>query len=152
MANKFDIKTMIGSATVGASSCHQIGSAIPTGKTRFLTYIRVERAGKIATDTSVPILSVAVGSVSDSAAAHATALGVSNVSAGGLLWLGLAGITRTAANADPLADHVFINHIPDRPDVDHPILSLAGTATNFMMVGVKASGAAATIFAQYYDE
>jgi hypothetical protein len=40
--------------------------------------------------------------------------------------------------------------IPDRPDIDHPILAVAGGST---LMGIYVpSGPACRIFAQYYDE
>jgi len=42
--------------------------------------------------------------------------------------------------------------VPDRPDIDHPILSLVGGASAYMVVAVHENAPSTRIFAQYYDE
>lgn len=145
MANKYDLKTVVANVGV-ASGLTNIGTNIPAGKTRFLTYIRLERSvvGRASTLTGVTGMVVSVAE-SD--------LKVSELSAGTALVFGLAGVSAEAGSCCNVPDIGYVNSIPDRPDVNHPILSMVGAGSTWMTFAtISAVGATASLFAQYYDE
>jgi len=148
MANKYDLKTVVISATANTAGVHNIGSgsaAIPAGKTRFLTYIRAEKTDPIATVATA--LTTAVAAVS--AATNLSMISAATASAQIALPI---GFPKMSVTGEAVPAKIIDTSIPDRPDIDHPILALAGGASAFMVLQVKAAGPAARIFAQYYDE
>ena len=151
MANKHDLQYVYASG-VASNAATNIGGAIAAGKTRFLTYIRVSRSGGASMGASTngghvvvaPHSAVASGQVTDFWASRTLAVVLPNASA--------------ASNAS-LANKAIVQEIPRTPNMDHPILSVAGGASSYMVVG---NGEASTvalaaidevdIFAIYYDE
>ena len=140
MTNKFDLDTyMLNNDAVSMIS--NIGGQIPVGKTRFLTYIRVER---FATDVDAAIdltdIEVAVGSCVTGAADIVNAGSVASYHAKLILKI------ESAATVDMELDS-FRKEV--RGSADNPILSVAGG--NYMLVAFRESASAA-VFAQYFDE
>lgn len=155
MANKYDFQTVIiPSITGGASGVHSIGTAIPAGRTRFLTYIKVERASNLE-NTGVTNVTGIIASTGDSAAALNYSDLYSELTSGLVrLQVKLHGMSTAAGSGQ---SGVGMPGICARTEIegtmDHPILAIAGGASAYM---VYAHGAAAAgsmrLFAQYYDE
>lgn len=150
MANKYDLKSVYISNIANISGTFSIGELIPAGKTRFLTYLRVERAGAVTSAATLITGMSAIVASTPIAGTHASCE-MSDVSGGALMPLHLAGIT-AASGAGGLPNAVFANQIPDRPEINHPLISVAGGASAYMAVGVHAVAPAVKMFAQYYDE
>lgn len=142
MANKFDLKTQLW-RTGGATLSTNIGTtAVPTGKTRFLTFIRVERLGNIISGgNGATVLEVAVASRETGTTDLADDF-VSIASAYGKLILKTASII----SAQNLPDNVFTKEL--QRTIENPILSVAGS--NYMILAIEES-ASASVFAQYFD-
>lgn len=147
MANKYDLQSFYVSNTAGASHSTHIGGLIPAGKTRFLTYIRIERSAGASVVSIITGITALVGSV-----AYSDATGV-EVSAGALMPLHLQQVSNAVGSGIALINEAsYRNQMPDRPDINHPILSVAGGASNWMQLCVISAGPGTTAFAQYYDE
>jgi len=142
MANKYDLKTWskIGlKASTGASGTNIGSSAVPAGKVRFLTYIRVTRSG-INGAAAVVSLAMGIGEVTTSKPQAASVLNAD------YLKLPIR-FTKTSKTAVP--ESSFIQEI--RGSIEHPILSVASEK----YMGINASLTLAElsdVFAQYYDE
>ena len=145
MANKYDLKTWaklnLTTATVAGTN---IGSGVvPTGKTRFLTYIRVQRTGTTITSLAVGSMLLAIASIATSKPTAASALKATAL----LLPIHLPGASKTLGEG--MLDQVYSQEI--RGSIENPILSVGGGA--FMgIMGSKTAGKTADVFAQYYDE
>lgn len=145
MANKYDLKTWTKTAlTAGTAAATNIGSSVvPAGKTRFLTYIRVQRDGVPVTSIPVTSLLVGVGSIATSNPKGASILKATALK----LPIYLLAASKTLGAG--LSDRVYSQEL--RGSIEHPILSVAGGS----FMGIAASKTAAqkaTVFAQYYDE
>ena len=153
MANKYDLKTVYRSITSGSSGPVYIvtndistTSAVPAGKTRFLTYIRLERnapasIGSLTTGYNGVIASLATAS---NVTSYASA-----VSGGGKLSVDLLAVNASTGSAVGLPEASLRCVVPKRPSMDNPILSVAGGSC---MVFYHSSGPAVHLYAQYYDE
>ena len=147
MANKYDLMSFYASNTANASHATHIGGLIPAGKTRFLTYIRIERATAVSLASLITGVTALIGSV-----AYSNATGV-EVSAGVLMALHLQNVSNAVGSSIMgIEEASYRTQIPDRPDIDHPILAVAGGASNWMQLCVIGTGPGTTVFAQYYDE
>lgn len=140
MANKYDLKTWIRRSLVGSSLGACVGSdTAATGKTRFLTYIRVNRKG-VGLSTAASLV-VGVGSVTTS-----QPTGTNVLSTTGLLVHMQFPEVVSAIHAGGVGT---IQEI--RGSIDHPIVSVAGGG--YMGVAAGSTAAAiADVFCQYYDE
>jgi len=143
MANKYDLKTWVKvslAATTDAAT--NIGSSVvPTGKTRFLTYIRVQR--KDAAVSSIPVKSLLIG-IGSIATSKPTGASIMKATA-----LKMPIHFPAASGTGAVLDSPIIQEI--RGSIDHPILTVAGGS----FMGIAASDTAAEkacVFAQYYDE
>jgi len=164
MANKYDLKTAVMSVASDANVLTAIGSKISSGiissgKTRFLTYIRITRSAVASGCTAI---TGHIGSVANGAVFNMTSMGgIASFAAGsaatavseavlpiGLQYVNISDVSGTAVYA---ADGALVQSIPDRPDINHPILAITGTGSNFLGIYVP-SGPGCRIFAQYYDE
>ena len=148
MANKYDLNYVYASG-VASNAATSIGGAIAAGKTRFLTYIRVTRTGdymgaSIGGHVMVgPHSAAATGSASDFIASRTLSI-----------------ILPVAANGShTMTDSAIVQEVPETPDMNHPILSVAGGSSSYMLAGNAASSqtdatctAPVDIFAIYYDE
>jgi len=147
MANKHDLKYQLESVTAGASLSTHIGGRIPAGKTRFLTYLRVEHRIHIAEGSDVTGVSVLIGSVAGSDAAYTT------ISAGRMLGLFLNSVSMSNdSSAQELLDEHLLQQLPKNPDMGAPLLSKVGGASSWLMIGVPRSCAESTVLAAYFDE
>ena len=148
MGNKWDLKTVLAIDSMGKagtpSTVTNIGGAIASGKTRFLTYIRVERRTPLISDDTNLGMEAAVGS-------HTTAVDVSmtyaSVAAADVARLILVSPDVSALSGYVGSEAVLRNEV--RGDIEHPILSVAGP--NYMVLGI-CSSATAMVFAEYFDE
>jgi hypothetical protein len=164
MANKYDLKTAIMSIAAGGEVMTTIGAkvgsgVIASGKTRFLTYIRVNRTANVNAASAVTGHSAADGggcmvcglSGMNGAASFAT-FSMATAMTDGMLAIGLqhvTGMSDAGAQVTP-PEAALVQSMPDRPDIDHPILAVGGGST---LMGIYVpSGPACRIFAQYYDE
>ena len=160
MANKYDLKTALMSVasdgavmtTIGA----KVGSGIiASGKTRFLTYIRVNRTSVASGMTAVTGYTdggiIVCGLSSISGAAEFGTYSAATAMTDGMLGISLQHVNMSDISAPGMPPQVaLVQNIPDRPDIDHPILAVGGGSA---LMGVYVpSGPACRIFAQYYDE
>jgi len=155
MGNKFDFQTVIiPSITGGASGVHSIGTAIPAGRTRFLTYIKIERASTLENSGVTGVTGI-IASTGNTAVAlnysnlysETTSglvrlqLKLHNMSTGGGSGQSGAGMPDITARTELLGT------------MDHPILAVTGGASAYMVYAHGASVVASQrLFAQYYDE
>jgi len=144
MTNKFDLDTyMLNNDAVSMIS--NIGGQIPVGKTRFLTYIRVER---FATDVDAAIdltdIEVAVGSCVTGAADIVNAGSVASYHAKLILKIVSISTEGARIKLDPV---LVRNEV--KGSIEEPILSVAGG--NYMPIAVVGECASAMLFAQYFD-
>jgi len=146
MANIHDLKTEAISIAVGASMSTNIGGNIPTGKSRFLTFLRVERTSAILRTTALSGSTFNVGSHANSAA---DAGDISTIRAFGLR-LHYTEINTQACQAMYPAK-AFVNQSGNRPNINHPLCVVAGGASSYMMLARDISGPQVLVFAQYYD-
>ena len=141
MANKYDLKTWNGIAlasTSGGSAGTNVGSdAIASGKTRFLTYIRVVRKSMSPTGGASGV-SVRIGSTATSAPSTGDLVPASG------LKMKVAMPSVDAASG--VADVVVVAEV--KGSLENPILSVGGSAC----MGLIVSGPDVNVFAQYYDE
>ena len=144
MANKFDLKSDYQSNVAGATSTFNIGTLIPTGKTRFLTYLRVSRNEIISALSIVTGVTGIVGSIAYSNGSSAY------VSAGALMPFDLMAASNAATSQTFLSDKMF--DMEYRGSIEHPLVSVQGGASSWMTVHTKATHPAHRIFTQYYDE
>ena len=146
MANKFDLEYQFESVTAGASLSTHIGGRIPTGKTRFLTYLRVDKRIHIQEGSDLTGVSLLIGSVAASDAAYTT------ISAGRMLGLFLNSVSMSndSGTQDILDEHLR-QQLPKEPDMKSPLVSKVGGASSWLMIGVPRSCAASTILAAYFD-
>lgn len=164
MANKYDLKTAIMSIAAGGEVFTTIGAkvssgVIASGKTRFLTYIRINRTANVNVVTAVTGHSAADGggcmvcgvSGCNGAASFAAFTTIATALTEGMLAIGLPHVTGLSDGGTcRVPSEALVQSIPDRPDINHPILAVAGGST---LMGIYVpSGPACRIFAQYYDE
>jgi hypothetical protein len=157
MANKYDLKTAVMSIAADASVMTTIGAKvgsgiIASGKTRFLTYIRIERTARclgatVATGHSGNCMVCAITGISG-AAKFATYTASTALSEAAMPF----GLAPTQSNVSvPMGiTAAMYQNTPDRPDIDHPLIAVGG-GSSLMGIHVP-SGPACRIFAQYYDE
>jgi len=144
MTNNFDLNThLLRNGTVSMIS--NLGAVIPAGKTRFLTYIRVERLKSVGVGSSATAIDVVVGSCVTGAADIVNAGSVASYHH--KLTLKIASVT-TAGIAIQPNEMLLRNEI--KGSIEEPILNVAGG--NYMMVAVIGECASAVVFAQYFDE
>ncbi len=140
MANKYDLKTwMIKTAASGTLT--NIGGTIDSGKTRFLTYLKVEKSDPVGSGCGSTI---EVLIASQTAATTPTA---AVVSAGAKLPIRIA--RASAATTVGNYPHNVMREMPDSPSLEHPLMSVTGSGWMSLIVR---SGPAMCVFATYYDE
>ena len=145
MANKFDLVSYYQSMTDDTKMAYSIGGAVPAGKTRFVTYIRIERTEE-AYPSDCSGLTGVLGVASNLTALSAVSA-IAAVLSGAVLEAGLAQMS--AGSGVSLSPLCMMNQIPDRPNMDHPLLSLG--SGKYLYYGLT-KAPAASIFVQYYDE
>ena len=153
MPNKHDLKTVFQSLTANAEDAVVIAevstvSAVPTGKTRFLTYLKIERTLGISAEDGATGLTAVMASVATASNLSSPASAV----VAGKLYAGLAGVSAsTVSTFVPIVDASVKVEIPETgPDMENPIISVAGGSC--MVLHVNDGGPAAQLIAQYYDE
>ena len=145
MANKYDLVTFYQSMASTGSTPISIGGAVPAGKTRFVTYARVAKTENIKVSDCSGLTGV-LGVASNLTALSAISA-IATVLSGAVLEAGLAQMS--AGSGVSLSPLCMMNQIPDRPDMDHPLLSVG--AGKYLYYGLS-DAPAASIFVQYYDE
>ena len=152
MANKHDLQYMFASS-VASNAATNIGGAIAAGKTRFLTYIRVTKTD----DATYAYASTAGGHVVVAPHSAVASGQVTDFWASRTLGIVLPNISACSDAGYPA--EALQQAIPRTPNMDHPILSVAGGASSYMLVGngerstvALASVCMVDIFAIYYDE
>jgi len=147
MANKYDLKTWnkaaLASTAAAAANGTNIGSeVVPAGKTRFLTYIRVNRTPVKGTCVSAYV-TVRIASVTHSKPSH------TQMVSGLKMMIQLPSVSK----GTPSSGNVVLEQVL-RGSVDHPILSVAGG--NCMGINTSNAGGAGEqdvdVHAEYYDE
>jgi len=157
MANKYDLKMAVMSIAADAGVMTTIGAKvgsgiIASGKTRFLTYIRIERTANclgatVATGHNGGCMVCAPSGISGAAkfATYTASTALSEA----VLPFGLAP-TQSNTSVPMGIAAAMVQSIPDRPDIDHPLIAVVGGSS---LLGIHvATGPACRIFAQYYDE
>ena len=143
MANKFDLVSFHQSMDTNTKMAYSIGGAVPAGKTRFVTFVRIELTEEVQSNSSgvTGVLGVASNLTALSAISA-----IATVLSGAAIPMHLA----EASGANPgFIDKQIMNQMPDRPDMDHPLLSVG--AGKYLYYGLT-DAPAASIFVQYYDE
>lgn len=145
MANKFDLVTVM--TNLGAASdVLSIGGAVAAGKTRFLTYIKISRQAALLGSGATNVTAIVV-----SAAESATGLTYSEISTTGILPLHLPGMLNCSGHSGMVYPEAIAEvHVPNKPNMKHPICKVTGGASAFMVLAVS-SACATRVFAQYYD-
>jgi len=146
MANIHDLKTVAISITVGTSMSTNIGGNIPTGKNRFLTFLRVERTSAILRTTALSGSTFNVGSHAHSGASNPD---ISSIRAFGLRMYETEASHTSHNHMYPVK--AFMNQFPESPNINHPLCVVAGGASSYMMLSRANSGCQVLAFAQYYD-
>lgn len=147
MANIHDLKTWYNSTSSAASLATNIGGNIATGKTRFLTYIRIERS-EIASNGAISLsgTSFLVGSHAHSSVSFNDMTGVANFA------IALAELEQSSLEKNAnIPDNVLSIHFPGTPDMNSPICQVTGGSSSYMMLCRSNAGPQTRIFAQYYD-
>lgn len=146
MANKYDLVTVVASAQ--GSDVYSIGGAVPAGKTRFLTYIRINKI-----DVSPAVATIASASTGIVCCEAQTAVDLSYSQCSNIkLPIMLHGCySSDGQGARALPDVLLENSIPKRPNMDNPIIAVTGGAATVAMVVALNSGPQVQILAQYYD-
>ena len=144
MANKYDLKTWVKrgltASSTASNSTNIGGSVVPTGLTRFLTYIRVNRTGLDPNKTAANSLVIGIGETGTASTTAATLLAAAYLK----LPITFARISKTTS-----LDQVLVQEM--QGSIEHPILSIA--AGNYGGIAAsKTNGETVDIFAQYYDE
>lgn len=148
MANIFDLQTTAQSNTGSATHHFNIGGAIPAGKTRFLTYVRIEKNAQKALNTGVSGITCLIAGVEYS---NASGTEIS-ASSRAKLPLYVQGVNMSSDSAPAgMPNESWMKEIPDNPDITHPLIAVTGGASSWMAVQIY-SGAASRFFAVYYDE
>lgn len=147
MANKYDLTYQCESVSASISFCTHIGGLIPAGKTRFLTYLRVDRCAHQPALTNITGQTALVASVAISNAALAQ---VSAATTKIPIYLQYVGMSSDSAVVSP-PNGSFMKEIPENPDINKPLISVAGDTSAWMTLGVR-SGPESRIYAAYYDE
>ena len=143
MANKYDLKTWIRRSLVGSSLGACVGSdTAATGKTRFLTYIRVNR--RAVTMSGMVSLVVGVGSVTTSQPTGTNVLSVTGLKTHFEFPAWSVSVTTVTVTERMLVQEV-------RGSIDQPIVSVAG-GTYMGVAAGSTAGQIADVFAEYYDE
>lgn len=146
MANKYDLKTwvrqsLVGPATQSALSNMCIGSnTAATGKTRFLTYIRVQRSA--ITLSTLTSLIVGISDATTSIPSGSTIFATGNQK---LNFYFPSAVSAPAGNIAGMVQEI-------RGTIDHPIIAVAGGTYMGIGVGTGALGSSVGVFAEYYDE
>ena len=146
MANKHNLVTFFQSMVSTGSTPISIGGAVPTGKTRFVTFVRVSKTEEVLASATSGLTGV-LGVATDLTRMSAISTIAATLS-GTVLTLGLAGVSAaSAAGAVPAA--VFVNQCPTRPNMNPPIVSVG--SGKYLYYG-RPKIPAASLFVQYYDE
>ena len=151
MANKHDLKTVYQSLSGGTEDAVVIAevstvSAVPTGKTRFLTYLKLDRQAIASCGSLVTALSGQIASVATASNLSSYASAVVN----GKLTVTLQGCNASVESSAIAPNAALRKIIPRKPSRDNPILSVAGGSC--MVFHTDNTGCTAHLFAQYYDE
>lgn len=146
MTNKYDLETQVW-RTGTASLSTNIGGLIAADKTRFLTYIRVERLGgaEINVGSDITNIEMVVASRTTGATDLADDYTASIADFGKLL-VKMASLA-TGGVLLNLNDRLLKNEV--QGTIENPILSVASSR---YMILARPQGASASVFAQYYDE
>jgi hypothetical protein len=146
MANKYDLKTwvrqsLIGTATAGAAGNACIGSnTAATGKTRFLTYLRVTRR---AVASAMGSMTIALGDATTSNPAASTVSAEANAK--------LLLLFPPANTVGAVCDAERVQEI--QGSIEHPIVAVAGgTYMGIAALSCSTGGSSFGVFATYYDE
>ncbi len=140
MANRHNLKTwMIKTAASGTLT--NIGGTIDSGKTRFLTYLKVEKSDPVGSGAGS---TVEVLIASQTAATTPTA---AVVSAGAKLPIRIARVSAVTGVCN--YPHPHTRTMPGKPSLEHPLMSVTGSGWMSLIVR---SGPAMCVFATYYDE
>ena len=142
MANKYDLKTWNGvalsSTATGGATGTNIGSGkIASGKTRFLTHIRVVRKNTTV-GSAMTGAKVRIGSTATSAPSTGNLVPASGMK--------MRVAMPSVASVNDGANVVAVADIEG--SLEHPILSVGGGGC----MGLTVSGSAVDVFAQYFDE
>ncbi len=132
----YNIVTKLVKPKVGTFSALLIGSAVATGLTRYVTYIRVQQGGQSkSVGSKLYLCSVSISQ-------RAVTSGAANTAAKMVLNINRA----VTQNNKVLA-------VPDYPDPENPLFTIA--ASKFLTVTLATSqafSASCTVFVQYYDQ
>jgi len=144
MANKYDLKTWAKldlTAAVGATGTNIGSDKVADGKTRFLTYIHVQRTDVKVASGVVNSMLIGIAEVTTSKPEAASVLDADYLKAPVHLLM--------ASESQGFVGEVYVQEL--RGSIEHPILSVAGG--KYMGIGSSlAAGEKADVFAQYYDE
>jgi len=145
MANKYDLKTWVKTGLTASSTlsnCTNIGgNIVADGKTRFLTYIRVNRVLESPSAGALTSLVIGIGETATQSTTAASLLLAAN--------LKLPITFPVVSKVTTLEPGVLMHEL--RGSIEHPILSIA--AGNYAGVAAsKTNGDIYDIFVQYYDE
>jgi len=141
MANKHDLKSWLFTSTAAlASNTTNIGSQVASGKTRFLTHIRVDRTAQILNISDFTEVEMFLATQTTGSSFLSTLGDVKAVAQ-------LAQVI-PAASADTSVQ-AAVKYVKEmRGTIEQPLLTISGGST--LVVGM--SSAAMAVFAQYYDE
>jgi len=146
MANKYDLKTWVRQSLLGANLSAALSNAVigsdtaATGKTRFLTYLRVQRA-RITVSSAQGSMVVSVGECDTSIPSAASITTAANLK---------AELYFPGAATGVMPESGYVQEM--RGTIEHPIIAIAGGTYMGIAVGSAALGSAANVFAEYYDE
>jgi len=146
MANKYDLKTWVRQSLLGPNLSAALSNAVigsdtaDAGKTRFLTYLRVQRA-RITVSSAQGSMVVSVGECDTSIPSGASIMAAANLK---------AELYFPGAATGVMPETGYVQEL--KGTIEHPIISVAGGTYLGVHVGTAALGSVANIFAQYYDE
>lgn len=149
MPNKFDLQTWYCSG-LASQTLTNIGGTIVSGKTRFVTFIRVIKPDVIMTaaltGACVEIASVATANAS-----------IAQISAGTKMRLHMPCISAAGSYTPFVGKTICFDDVPDKPDMDHPLFAVTGSnwcavwSRSGNSAHVPNSAAVVNLFATYYD-
>jgi len=141
MANKHDLKSWwLTWTAASAVNTYDVGAQVASGKTRFITHIRVNRKSLIPQPSAATEIEVYFATQTSGASFMST-LALVKASAQ------LAAQIPAASVASHLRG-VDLNSVEMRGTTEQPLLTISGGS--YPVVGV--SSAAHSIFVQYFDE
>jgi len=136
MSKNYDIKTV--SKYLGGVSSHvALGSSVPSGMKRYVTFLRIQQLAETLNEGSkIYICSTAASNTASSTGAASTAQKM------------VIQIPSTiAATGDKEV------RVPERPDTEHPLFTIAGGKwLTAYLCSDAGQSYPVSIFAQYYDE